>query len=305
MLKRIFISMIVASGFAAAETYTDYRDNQSYPIIRVGETSVFAKNLNFASKGSFCYDDDPANCKKLGRLYTWPNAFEACPVGWEVMDEETMKNLEKNKKAFSRFNLTLGGFKNSKGKYELIDKRMDMWLSDGNDANTSKYWFFSTSKNNTNVSTYSTKGAMTVRCINYFQPDECNYDCSCDHGVDYPVAKEFENDKILVCTYTFESKSGGMNPTCPRDYNHYARFWKKTSPGTIEECPEPYGEEYESIEANTLIPGDNDKTSYVIHENKLCILVPDNGSAVEYKNCAPLSSAARKLTPLGREMFGL
>jgi uncharacterized protein (TIGR02145 family) len=34
-----------------------------------------AENLNYAAEGSKCYDDDPANCEKFGRLYDWSTAM--------------------------------------------------------------------------------------------------------------------------------------------------------------------------------------------------------------------------------------
>lgn len=296
------LAFAVASAFETYE-YTDGRDNQKYPVVKIGETSIFAKNLNFNQKGSFCYDDNPANCKTFGRLYTWGNALDACPMGWTLMDEETMQTLEKDKKAFSQFRLTAGGFRNSKGKYELIDKRLDLWLSDGDDDKKSKYWFYSTSSNKSDFSSYSISGAMSVRCVNFFEPENCNYECMCDHGFDYPEAKEFENDQILICTYTFESRSGEMNPSCPREFNHYTRYWKKTSPAPIAECPEPYGEEYETFEGQSLFVGYNDKTDFVIHENQLCILGEDGDAYAKYTRCIPLSRAADKLTPAGQKLF--
>lgn len=41
-----------------------------------------AENLNYKTEGSVCYEKDPANCKKYGRLYSWESAKQACPDGW-------------------------------------------------------------------------------------------------------------------------------------------------------------------------------------------------------------------------------
>lgn len=53
-----------------------------------------AENLNYEMDnrdryGSYCYDDDPGdddpgNCDKYGRLYTWIAAMNACPEGWHL-----------------------------------------------------------------------------------------------------------------------------------------------------------------------------------------------------------------------------
>ncbi|MCL2260966.1 MAG: hypothetical protein FWC15_06375, partial [Fibromonadales bacterium] len=40
--------------------------------------------LNDASKGGKCQDDNPSNCEKYGRLYTWEEAKKACPSGWHL-----------------------------------------------------------------------------------------------------------------------------------------------------------------------------------------------------------------------------
>jgi uncharacterized protein (TIGR02145 family) len=61
-----------------------------------------AENLNYNVSGSMCYDNDPANCTKYGRLYDWATAMGfasscnstncssgmthqgICPSGWHI-----------------------------------------------------------------------------------------------------------------------------------------------------------------------------------------------------------------------------
>lgn len=57
-------------------TMTDDRDGKVYKTFSIeveGETYTWlAENLNYAVDNSWCYEDDPANCEKFGRLYsTW------------------------------------------------------------------------------------------------------------------------------------------------------------------------------------------------------------------------------------------
>ena len=57
-------------------TMTDDRDGKVYKTFSIeveGETYTWlAENLNYAVDNSWCYEDDPANCEKYGRLYsTW------------------------------------------------------------------------------------------------------------------------------------------------------------------------------------------------------------------------------------------
>jgi uncharacterized protein (TIGR02145 family) len=48
-------------------------------------TQVWAKkNLDCDVGESKCYDNDPANCTKYGRLYDWETAKTACPSGWHL-----------------------------------------------------------------------------------------------------------------------------------------------------------------------------------------------------------------------------
>jgi len=115
-------------------TLTDDRDGQTYKTVKIGEQWWMAENLNYRyiqqtaeeDSSSYCYNDDPANCAKYGRLYQWSAAMVVCPEGWHLPTEAEW---------FALFN-AVGGIATA----GTMLKSTEGWINNGNGSDS---YFFS------------------------------------------------------------------------------------------------------------------------------------------------------------------
>ena len=90
----LHILMLLASPPPATEAFADPRDGASYRAVYRGGLRWMTENLRFAQPGSVCYDQELANCARIGRLYDFEAASRACPPGWRLPSDDDWKRVE-------------------------------------------------------------------------------------------------------------------------------------------------------------------------------------------------------------------
>ena len=158
--------------------FTDTRDNRKYNVIKIANTMWMGNNLNYNSKGSFCYKNKPENCEKYGRLYDWDAAQTVCPSPWRLSSNDDWQNLiegsggdvarklkAKEWGGWDNYGFTAlpGGFTKAQGFAEITEKGY-WWTSDANGP-YGKYKYISTDRDNVAHSEYSKSMGLSVRCV--------------------------------------------------------------------------------------------------------------------------------------------
>ena len=142
---------------ACSESFTDPRDGQSYDIVKIGNITWMAENLNYATEASACPDGDSRNCKRLGRLYTWADAKTVCPEGWRLFTWDDYEIVSEYEDKFddgvkglrstygfrgtnqSGFSLTGAGIRKISGKFGNIEDAFFWYFPEEDEYDVSYY----------------------------------------------------------------------------------------------------------------------------------------------------------------------
>lgn len=196
----VFIFFLGASGMAQItyDTETDI-EGKSFRTITINKEVGLgvkyshiwtADNLNYSvDSGSYCYDDDPANCRRYGWLYTWQAGKEACTrleKGWRLPSDLDWQRLmhqfsegglisgeRGNEAAYralieggeSQFNALLGGTRDRDGEYFDLGRYGFYWSATEVDAVTAWYYGFNGDDERVGRNGYFKSDALSCRCL--------------------------------------------------------------------------------------------------------------------------------------------
>lgn len=173
-MNRIFyFALVVVLLFGC----TGLASAQGFETIKVGSQVWMAKNLNVEVPGSWCYDNNPENCKKYGRLYTYEAALKACPKGWHLPssaewsvlasflggEDVAGKALKTGGK--SAMKLPLGGNRVQSGGFGLLGAYGSYWSSTRYDSKHAWYMYITDKNDYITLTYFTTSYGFSVRYI--------------------------------------------------------------------------------------------------------------------------------------------
>ncbi len=138
------LSLVLLSGIALLIAAFAPQDKPAPKTVEIGSRIWLAENVNVPFAGSWCYNNDPLNCKKYGRLYTLELATLACTRmgdGWRLPTladwEDLINSIGSNKLAAmklkpsgdSGFNAVYGGYRLESNEFKALGSETAYWTS--------------------------------------------------------------------------------------------------------------------------------------------------------------------------------
>jgi uncharacterized protein (TIGR02145 family) len=162
LLPIIIAAIIGVALFTSAQSEQQQENkqrqgNKEYNIIKIGNQVWMSENLSYNAKGSKCYNNNPQNCTKYGRLYDWNTAKNVCPKGWhlptryewDILVSYTGGSNIAGEKLKAKSSWKNGG--NGTNYYGFSAIAYGYGASDGNFYNFGSYgYWWSSSENNAN-----------------------------------------------------------------------------------------------------------------------------------------------------------
>lgn len=163
--------------------FKDPRDGNGYPWVRVGEQVWMARNLEWDTTGSVCYQGKSSHCSGYGRLYTWDLARRACPSGWHLPLQSEWDTLVRYAGGPAKAGLSLkddqlwdgenahglrilpAGRRTGSGEFTALEGTAYLWSGTLRDSANALHWVFTHASPRAATYGESRNSAYSVRCV--------------------------------------------------------------------------------------------------------------------------------------------
>ena len=169
--KHLTLAILLLALTAHSGDSTITYANQTYKTAKIGTQIWLAENLNYEAEGSVCYENNPANCAKYGRLYNWETAMKVCPKGWHLPSKAEWDKL---------LRFVEDGYTDTEIPYISETAGKHLKATSGWDDGRDDYYGYRVNGNGTDKYNFSalpgghcSAGYFVSRCISFNRVGEC------------------------------------------------------------------------------------------------------------------------------------
>jgi uncharacterized protein (TIGR02145 family) len=207
-----FVMAVSVNAAPQMGSMADARDGQKYRTIQVGNQTWMVDNLNYKASNSFCYDDNEANCRSQGRLYTWKAAQNACPYGWRVPTDEEWAGLIQSQKGWQKLEkagikLSMAGDRRADGVYHYKGESAFFWTATS-EGNKFVRYKFNAGKPKHDRATMVDGPAYSLKCV---LSDDASGEFDACHS---PLMKAVRSGNIAKAEALLKSGKARVNEQC-------------------------------------------------------------------------------------------